>query len=402
MASSGKTRALIALVLAAGVAAAGYTLYARPATSPAAEGKSRASAVVPVVVATATQGEFQVRDHTIGTVSIDATVQVKSRVEGQVMEAVFAEGQMVRKGDLLFRIDPLQYQAQLKQAEAALARDQAQLSNAEADLKRFSDLAKKGFATTQQQEQASAQAKVLAAAIMADQAAIDLAQLEVGYTEIRSPIDGKTGRILVEAGNLVKANDMPLVVINQLQPISVTLALPQRDLPLLQRRMAKGKLAVIIAIPGDANGGRLKGKVDFINNAVDASSGTIQLKASFDNADLRLVPAQLVDAIIVLQTLDDALTIPSEAINDGQAGRYVYVVNADKTVAVHNVTVAHEEDGRSVISEGLKPGDVVVIDGQLRLAPGMKVSIKANAGAGQPASESGVSQAEGPIQQAGE
>jgi multidrug efflux system membrane fusion protein len=402
MASSGKTRALIALVLAAGVAAAGYTLYARPATSPAGEGKPRAAAVVPVVVATATQGEFQVRDHTIGTVSIDATVQVKSRVEGQVMEAVFTEGQMVRKGDLLFRIDPLQYQAQLKQAQAALARDQAQLDNAQSDLKRFSDLAKKGFATTQQQEQASAQAKVLTAAIMADQAAIDIAQLDLGYTEIRSPIDGKTGRILVEAGNLVKANDMPLVVINQLQPISVTLALPQRDLPLLQRRMAKGKLAVIIAIPGDSNGGRMKGKVDFINNAVDAASGTIQLKASFDNADLRLVPAQLVDAVIVLQTLDDALTIPSEAINDGQAGRYVYVVQADKTVAVHNVTVAHEEDGRSVISEGLKPGDTVVVDGQLRLAPGMKVSIKANAGAGQPAAQSGVSQAEGPIQQAGE
>ena len=401
MASSGKTRALIALVLAAGVAAAGYTLYARPGDAPAGGTKSRASAVVPVMVATATQGEFQVRDHTIGTVSIDATVQVKSRVDGQVMEAAFTEGQMVHKGDLLFRIDPLQYQAQVQQAEAALARDQAQLSNAQSDLKRFSDLAKKGFATTQQQEQASAQAKVLTAAIMADQAAIDLAKLQLGYTEIRSPIDGKTGRILVEPGNLVKANDVPMVVINQLQPIAVTLALPQRDLPSLQRRMAKGKLAVIITIPGDS-GGRMKGKVDFINNAVDAASGTIQLKASFDNADLRLVPAQLVDAVIVLQTLDDALTVPSEAINDGQAGRYVYVVNADKTVAVHNVKVAYEEDGRSVISEGLKPGDTVVTDGQLRLAPGMKVSIKASAGAGPSSSQSDISQAEGLVQQAGE
>ena len=213
---------------------------------------------MPVTVATATQGEFQVRDHTIGTVSIDATVQVKSRVDGQVMEAVFTEGQMVRKGDLLFRIDPLQYQAQVQQAEASLARDQAQLSNAQADLKRFSDLTKKGFATVQEQEQATAQAKVMTAAIMADQAAIDLAKLQLGYTEIRSPIDGKTGRILVEAGNLVKANDVPLVVINQLQPISVTLALPQRDLPLLQRRMAKGKLAVIIrsaAFPATAAAG---------------------------------------------------------------------------------------------------------------------------------------------------
>ena len=391
MASSGKTRALIALVLAAGVAAAGYTLYSRPASAPAAAGKTHAG-VVPVVVATAAVGEFQVRDHTIGTVSIDATVQVKSRVDGQVMEAAFAEGQMVRQGDLLFRIDPLPFQAQLQQAEAALARDQAQLATAEADLKRYTQLANKGIVTTQQQDQAVAQAKVMGAAIMADQAAIELAKLQLGYTEIRSPIDGKTGRILVEPGNLIKANDVPLVVVNQLQPISVALSLPQRDLPLLQRRMAKGKLAVIISIPGD-NGGRLKGMVDFINNAVDSASGTIQLKANFDNADLRLVPAQLVDAVIVLQTLDEALTIPSEAVNDGQNGRYVYVVNADHTVAARNVKVSYEDGGRSVIAEGLKVGDTVVTDGQLRLAPGMKVTIKGTAAPSSASSEDQMQQA---------
>jgi multidrug efflux system membrane fusion protein len=391
MASSGKTRALIALVLAAGVAAAGYTLYSRPASAPAAAAKTHAGAV-PVVVATAAVGEFQVRDHTIGTVSIDATVQVKSRVDGQVIAADFTEGKMVKKGDLLFRIDPLPFQAQLQQAEAALARDQAQLATAEADLKRYTQLANKGIVTTQQQDQAVAQAKVMGAAIMADQAAIELAKLQLGYTEIRSPIDGKTGRILVEPGNLIKANDVPLVVVNQLQPISVALSLPQRDLPLLQRRMAKGKLAVIISIPGD-NGGRLKGMVDFINNAVDSASGTIQLKANFDNADLRLVPAQLVDAVIVLQTLDEALTIPSEAVNDGQNGRYVYVVNADHTVAARNVKVSYEDGGRSVIAEGLKVGDTVVTDGQLRLAPGMKVTIKGTAAPSSASSEDQMQQA---------
>lgn len=400
MASSGKTRALIALVLVAGVAAAGYTLYSRPASPPAGAAKPRTAAIVPVVVAPVTTGEFQVKDHTIGTVSIDATVQVKSRVDGQVIAAAFNEGQMVRKGDLLFRLDPLPFQAELQQAEAALARDQAQLANAQSDLKRFSTLASKGFATTQQQEQASAQAKVMSAAIMADQAAIDLARLQLGYTEIRSPIDGKTGRILVEPGNLVKANDLPLVVINQLQPIAVTLSLPQRDLPLLQHRMAKGKLAVIISIPGDPTGGRLKGKVDFINNAVDAASGTIQLKATFDNADLRLVPGQLVDAVIVLQTLDDAVTIPSEAVNDGQDGRYVYLVKPDKSVAAVNIKVAHEDGGISVVSEGLEAGDQVVIDGQLRLAPGMKVSIKSTKAA--LSQGSAADQAEGQIQQAGD
>jgi len=396
MASSGRTRGLVAFVVAAGIAAAGYALYTRQPDPPAGAAKPRASAVVPVKVATASLGPFAVRDRTIGTVSIDATVQVKSRIDGQVLEATFSEGQMVRKGDLLFRIDPLQFEAQVKQAEAALARDQAQLANAEADLKRFSDLATKGFATTQQQEQAAAQSKVLTAAIMADQAALDIARLQLGYTEIRSPIDGKTGRILVQPGNLVKANDMPLVVINQLQPIDVTLALPQRDLPLLQRRMAKGKLAVIVTIPGD-NGPPMKGKVDFINNAVDTASGTIQLKAQFDNSDLRLVPAQLVDAVILLQTIDAAVTIPSEAVNDGQDGRYVYVVNADKTVAARKVKVTYEDDGRSVIAEGLKAGELVVTDGQLRLAPGMKVTIKASAGA-----PPGVPEAEAPIAQAGQ
>jgi multidrug efflux system membrane fusion protein len=384
------------VVALAGIAAAGYALYWRPASQPASTTPARTAAVVPVTVATASLGEFQVRDRTIGTVSIDATVQVKSRVEGQVLEADFSEGQMVRKGDLLFRIDPLQYQAQVKQAEAALARDQAQLANAQADLTRFSALANKGFATTQQQEQAAAQAKVLTAAIMADQAALDIARLQLSYTEIRSPIDGKTGRILVEPGNLVKANDIPLVIINQLQPIAVTFSLPQKDLPLLQHRMAKGKLTVIVTIPGDS-AGALHGMVDFINNAVDAASGTIQLKARFDNADLRLVPAQLVDAVIVLQTIDAALTIPSEAVNDGQNGRYVYVVNEDKTVTPRDVKIAYEDGGRSVVSEGLAAGDVVVTDGQLRLAPGMKVTIKASAG-----TAPGLSQAGGQITQAGE
>ena len=346
----------LALVLAAGVAAAGYTLYARPGNAPAGEVKPRASAVVPVTVATATQGEFQVRDHTIGTVSIDATVQVKSRVDGQVMEALFTEGQMVRKGDLLFRIDPLQYQAQVQQAEASLARDQAQLSNAQADLKRFSDLTKKGFATVQEQEQATAQAKVMTAAIMADQAAIDLAKLQLGYTEIRSPIDGKTGRILVEArqsgeGQRRASGGHQPAAADRRHP---RLA-PAATCPCSSAAWPRASLRSSSPSPATA-AAALKGKVDFINNAVDAASGTIQLKATFDNADLRLVPAQLVDAVIVLQTLDDALTMPYEAVNDGQAGRYVYLVNADKTVAVRNVKVAYEEDGRSVISRRAEGG----------------------------------------------
>ncbi|MEA2781605.1 MAG: rane fusion protein multidrug efflux system [Rhodospirillaceae bacterium] len=379
MSSPGTTRAFLGLLLVAGIIGAGYVLYSnRPSVTASA---SRPATSLPVAVAPATRGPFEVRAHTIGTVSVDASVQVKARVDGQVIEANFAEGQIVKKGDLLFRLDPALFQAQLRQAQAALARDQAQLANAQADQKRFTNLAKQGFATTQQQEQSSAQTKVLTAAIAADQAAIDIARLQLSYTEIRAPLDGKTGRMLIHPGNLVKGdNSAALVVINQLQPIAVDFSLPQQDLPSLQRRLAAGKLKVLVSIPGDPRP-RLRGKVDFINNAIDAASGTIALKAMFDNEDLRLLPGQLVDVNILLQTIDDALTVPSEAVNEGQNGQYIYALAADGTAAVVPVKVSHEEGGRSVIDGDLKPGDKVVIDGQLRLGPGAKVTIKSDAGA---------------------
>jgi membrane fusion protein, multidrug efflux system len=380
LSARGRTRVVLGLLVAAAVLASGYVVYSTrlPATRPGNDPQTAAAA--PVTIAPVALGPFEVRDHTIGTVSIDATVQVKSRVDGQVMEALFSEGQIVHKGDILFRLDPALFEAQLKQSEAALARDQAQLANAQADLKRFSDLAKKGFATAQQEEAAAAQTKVLSAAIAADQATIDIAKLQLGYTEIRASLDGKTGRILVRPGSLVKSDDAnPLVVINQLQPIAINFSLPQQDLPALQHRMAKGKLKASVAIPGDQRA-PMQGNVDFINNAVDMTTGTIALKASLDNADLRLVPGQLVDLTILLQTIDDALTVPIEAINEGQSGQYVYVLRADGTVAISPVKVAYEDGGRAVITEGVKVGDNVVTDGQLRLAPGVKVEVKATAG----------------------
>ncbi len=379
MSLRGGTRRVLGLLVAAAILASGYYFYASrpPATNP---GSDPQTAAAPVTVASVTVGPFEVRARTIGTVSIDATVQVKSQVDGRIMEAPFSEGQIVHKGDLLFRLDPSLFEAQLKQSQAALARDQAQLANAQSDLKRFSDLAKKGFATAQQEEQANAQAKVLSAAIAADLAAIDIAKLQLSYTEISSPLDGKTGRILVQPGNLVKANDTgALVVINRLQPIAVDFSLPQQDLPALQHRMAKGKLKVSVAIPGDERP-PMQGNIDFINNAVDATTGTIALKASLDNADLRLVPGQLVDLTILLQTIDEALTVPIEAVNEGQSGQYVYVLAADGTVAISPVKVAYEDGGRAVIADGVRAGDKVVTDGQLRLAPGVKVEVKATAG----------------------
>jgi membrane fusion protein, multidrug efflux system len=372
----GRTRVVLGLLVLAAVLASGYVLYSTRLPASDAGNDPQSATAAPVTVAPVSVGPFQVRAHTIGTVSIDATVQVKAQVDGRVVEATFSEGQIVHKGELLFRLDPALFEAQLKQSEAALARDQAQLANAESDLKRFNDLAKKGFATTQQQEQASAQAKVLSASISADLAAIDIAKLQLSYTEISAPLDGKTGRILVRPGNLVKANDTAaLVVINQLQPIAVNFSLPQQDLPSLQERMAESALEVSIAIPGDKRE-PLVGKVDFINNAVDTTTGTIALKAVFDNADQRLVPGQLVDVTILLRTIDNALMVPQEAINQGQAGQYVYLLMDDGTVAVSPVKVAYEDAGRTVLSAGVKPGDKVVTDGQLRLAPGVKVDVK--------------------------
>jgi membrane fusion protein, multidrug efflux system len=378
LSNKGGTRAVLGLVLVAGIMAGGYFAYSNrtPATG-AEKPVNPAAAPAPVTIATVVSEPFEIRAHTIGTVSIDATVQVKSQVDGRVLEASFNEGDMVHKGDLLFRLDPALFEAQVKQAQAALVRDQANLANAQADLQRFTDLAKKGFATAQQQETASAQTKVLSASIVADQAAIDIAKLQVSYTEIRSPMDGKTGKILVVPGNLVKANDTTaMVVINQLQPIAVNFSLPQQNLPALQKRMRKNKLLASITIPGDSNNTELTGKIDFINNAVDTTTGTITLKAEFDNADLKLVPGQLVNVSILLATIDEALIVPKEAVNQGQDGQYVYRLMPDNTVTAVPVKIAYEEEGRIVIADGLKAGDKIVTDGQLRLAPGVKVDVK--------------------------
>jgi multidrug efflux system membrane fusion protein len=380
LSKKGRTRAVLGLVLVAGIMAGGYVAYSNRTPATGAE-KPVSPVAAPVTIATVVSEPFEIRAHTIGTVSIDATVQVKSQVDGRVLEASFNEGDMVHKGDLLFRLDPALFEAQVKQAQAALVRDQANLANAQADLQRFTDLAKKGFATAQQQETASAQTKVLSASIVADQAAIDIAKLQVSYTEIRSPMDGKTGRILVVPGNLVKANDTTaMVVINQLQPIAVNFSLPQQNLPALQKRMRKNKLLASITIPGDSNNTELTGKIDFINNAVDTTTGTITLKAEFDNADLKLVPGQLVNVSILLATIDEALIVPKEAVNQGQDGQYVYRLMPDNTVTAVPVKIAYEEEGRIVIADGLKAGDKIVTDGQLRLAPGVKVDVKNTAG----------------------
>lgn len=331
----------------------------------------------PVTVAAVTRRDVAVKLETIGRVLAVSTVEVKSRVAGEIMEAGFVEGMVVEQGDLLFRIDPKPFESALAQAQALLARDRAQLEGAQADLKRYEDLAGKGFASVQQLDQTRAEAKALAGTVAADEAAIATAKLLLGYTEIRAPIAGKTGALLVHPGNLVNAGDTaePLVVIAQVEPVRVSFTVPQQELPSIQARIGAGGLIAKINAPDDERP-PVDGAVDFLGNQVDQSTGTIELRASVGNPDLRFVPGQFVKVTLPIRTLPDTLTVPPEALNTGQSGRYVYVVRGDDTVEVRPVDVLYDDGEIAAVQGTLEPGERVVTDGQLRLSPGVKVAIE--------------------------
>lgn len=332
--------------------------------------RARQVAAAPVVTAKAERRDVPRLARTVGNVLASTTVQIRPQVEGRVVEAGFVEGQLVPAGDLLFRIDPRPFQAELDQALAMLARDQAQLDQARLELARQKDLSTRGVASAQRFEQAQAEAKALAASVAADAATVASARLRLGYTEIRSPIAGKTGAILVHPGNIVKANETALVSVSAIEPVRVAVTLPQQLLPVLQTRMREGGTDLLINVPGGA-GDTLSGRVDFVGDVVDPLSGTIAVRATFSNADHRLVPGQFVTASIVLEVLKDAIAVPFEAVNTGQHGPYVYVVDAEGKAQVRDVAVLYADQGVAALKGDLAPGDAVVIDGQLRLAPGV-------------------------------
>jgi membrane fusion protein, multidrug efflux system len=328
---------------------------------------------VRVQVAPAVQKPFPVEIGTIGTVTALATVAIKSRVDGQIMDAYIKDGQDVKTGDLLFSIDSRSIATQLVQAEANLARDQALLASAKHDVERQTALVSKNFASKQLLDQTSANADSLAASVRADQAAVDAANVQLSYTEIRSPIDGRAGVVNLPRGNMVKANDTSsLVVLNQLRPIYVSFAVPQRDLPHIREAMASAPLATSVTIPGDERG-PLTGKLTFIDNAVDTTTGTIQLRATFDNEDTRLWPGQFVNVTMTLRVEQAAIVVPDAAVQRGQAGAYLFVVRSDSTVEMRPVTIGRSLGGETVVDKGLAAGESVVVEGQLRLAPGMRV-----------------------------
>jgi multidrug efflux system membrane fusion protein len=311
----------------------------------------------------------------IGHVEPYSTVSVKSQVNGTLESVAFKEGQDVHKGDLLFRIDPRPFDAALAQARANLARDRAQEKNASAEVGRYEGLVEKDYVTREQYDQVKANADALASTVKASEAAVENAALQLSWCTISSPIDGRTGGLLVHAGNVIKANDdKPLVVINQVQPVYVTFSTPEATLAEIRRR-GGAPLAVTVAPPGDAAHPK-NGSLSFIDNAVDATTGTITLKATFANADEALWPGAYVNVTVVLRNEAGAVVVPSPAVQTGQNGSYVYVIKADSTVESREVGVERTQGALTVVARGLSPGEQVVTDGQLRLAPGARVEVK--------------------------
>ncbi len=348
----------------------------KPGAQSRGGGRPRAGEVVPVTVATAVQKNVPVQIRAVGNVEPYSTVSIKSQVTGVITHAHFREGQDVKKGQLLFTIDPRPLEAALKQAEANLARDAAQLNNWREQVKRYRELVDKQYVSKEQYDQIKTNADAAEAVVDADQAAVENAKVQLSYCYIYSPVNGRVGSLLVNEGNLVRVNDgTPLLVINQLVPINVSFSVPEQYLADIKQRMAAGKLGVDATFPSD-EGRPERGVLAFVDNAVDRTTGTIKLKAEFKNSDLRLWPGQYTNVALTLSTQQGAVVVPSDAVQVGPDGQQVFVVKEDKRVEVRPVAVGQSQEGESIITKGLAPGEVVVREGQFLLGPNSRVEIK--------------------------
>jgi len=333
---------------------------------------------VPVAVGQAVVQPVPLSLEAVGTVEPIESVSVKAQVGGVITQVGFSEGQDVRKGQLLIRIDPRPFQTALDAARAQLARDKFQAANAEIQAKRYADLVKKDYVTQEQYDAARTQAEMLSSTVRVDEAAVEQATLNLEYTSITAPFPGRTGSLLVKKGNVVKANDAPLLVINQMQPIRVSFSIPGSQLPQVREYGSRNKLEVHVKPTRDAGGPLVKGTLIFIDNAVDSSTGTVTLKAEFSNEEDLLWPGQFVDTELVLVIEPNALTIPASAVVTGQEGFFVFVVGPGQVVEKRPVKVNRTLDSTTVIDEGLKAGETVVTDGQMRLIPGSRVAFKSD------------------------
>ncbi|MFI5022869.1 MAG: efflux RND transporter periplasmic adaptor subunit [Alphaproteobacteria bacterium] len=344
-----------------------------------AAGSAFSDPLVPIVAGTAEARDMPVYLRGIGTVPAYNAVAVHTRVDGQIVQVRFSEGQEVKAGDPLFQIDPRPFQAALDQAQAAKERDQAQLQGAQLDLERYAGLLPKGFQSRQSYDDQKAQVGSLQGAIKVDQAQIESAKLNLAYADIRSPIAGRTSALLVDLGNYVQASqNTSLVTITQLKPIYVSFTLPQASLDTIRQYQAKAPLDVI-AYGSDDKTKLAEGKLTLIDNHVDTATGTIHLKATYDNGDERLWPGEFVAARLVLWVRKNAVTVPSETVMQSNNGAYVYVIKPDNSVERRDVEVASVQDGLAVITKGVSSGERVVVDGQYRLTNGAKVKIDSEA-----------------------
>ena len=358
-------------MVAAVIGAALY--FARDGGAKEKRAPRAAPAVVSVAVANAERRDMPVTLQAIGNVEPFASVAVRARVDGQIVAVEFAEGREVRKGAVLFRIDPRPYEAALRQAEANAMRDAAALEQARSQERRYQELLAKNFVSKEAYAQIATNAAIAEATVRAGHAALENARLNLEYCTIRSPIDGNPGKVLLQAGNMARANDPnPLVVLNQVRPVYVNFALPEQVLAEVRRRKAAGPLS---AEAIDAGTGRAlgAGRLVFIDNAVDPATGTIRLRAQFANAAVALWPGQFVNVRLSLYRQRNAVVVPAQAVQTGPDGQYVYVVGEDMSVEVRRVTIERAESEIAVVADGLSGNEIVVIKGQLRLGPKVKV-----------------------------
>lgn len=361
--------------------AAVFTLMFAVVSCKKKEQKQAGMLPAPVTVGVAVQKAVPLQVSVIGNVEASSIVAIKAQVGGTLTKVHFTEGQDVKKGELLFTIDPRPYEAALKQAEAILARDRAQHENARAEERRYAELVKKGYVSQTQYEQVHTNAAALEAVAQASRAQVENAQLQLAYCTIRSPLSGRTGSLVAYEGNLIKASaDAPMVTINQIQPVNVSFAVPEKTLPEIKKYMAGGTLKTEALLSKDDKN-PVQGRLTFIENAVDTATGTIKLKGSFANSDRKLWPGQFVNVLLTLTTQSNAVVVPTQAVQTGQKGPFVFVVREDATVEARPVVVSRIFGEESVMESGLKAGEKVVTDGQLRLTPGAKVEVKDGQGA---------------------
>ena len=331
----------------------------------------------PVVVSTVEQRDVPVQITAIGNVEAYQTVQIRSQVNGQIEKIYFSEGKDVRKGQLLYSLDKRPFQAALEQAQGNLKRDEAQAANAKSEAARYTDLEKQGVISREQADLQRTLSNSNSAAVYADQATVDGAKVQLQYTDIYAPIEGRTGALMINVGNLVKANDTPfLVQLNQITPIYVTFTVPEVRLAEVRQFVAKG--LKVLAHPKGQNANPAEGLLTFIDNGVDPQTGTVKLKATFQNKDMHLWPGEFVNVVLSLSTVKNAITVPTKAVQSGQQGDYVYVVTKDGTADPRKVTTIGTYQNLTLVKSGLNLGDTVIVDGQLRVAPNSKVTVQSS------------------------